>query len=151
MTTLTAQTTNESAPVERQIKRDALGRSKAIGRRKNARARVTIKLGTGKITINKHDIKDYFGRDVLRMIVNQPFAATNTQNRFDVVVLADGGGLSGQAGAIRHGLSRALVNYDPAYQPTLRHAGFLTRDSRAVERKKPGQKKARKRFQYSKR
>src|SRR5690349_14685210 len=98
MSTQPVITNMEGKPAERQVKRDALGRSKAIGRRKNARARVTIKLGTGKITVNKHDIKEYFGRETLRMIVNQPFGATHTENRFDVIVTTDGGGLSGQAG-----------------------------------------------------
>ncbi|MET0154981.1 MAG: 30S ribosomal protein S9 [Rickettsiales bacterium] len=140
----------EVAP-KRQPKKDALGRAFALGRRKDATARVIVKSGTGKCIVNKRDIKTYFGRAVLRMVINQPFAVTNTENRFDIVCNVSGGGLSGQAGAILMGIARALVNFDPDYHPALRQAGFLTRDSRVVERKKPGQKKARKKFQFSKR
>lgn len=136
---------------KRPQKRDALGRSWGLGRRKNATARVCIRPGKGKITINKRDIETYFGRDTLRMIVAQPFESVKLVGRFDVVCIARGGGLSGQAGAILLGIARALVNYDPDLLGTLRKDGFMTRDSRAVERKKPGRPKARKRFQFSKR
>ena len=127
------------------------GETVTIGRRKEARARVRLKPGTGQIVVNGHPIREYLARDVLEMVANQPFVATDTQGRFDVRVRADGGGLSGQAGAIRLGIARALVEYDGNHQPTLRAAGLLTRDSRQVERKKYGQPGARKRFQFSKR
>lgn len=130
---------------------DNLGRSYATGRRKESTARVWIKPGTGKIVINKKEIATYFGRPVLRMIVNQVFTATNNVNAFDVMCTVKGGGLSGQAGAIRHGIARALDKYNPTNHKILRKAGFLTRDSRTVERKKPGKPKARKSFQFSKR
>ncbi len=123
----------------------------AIGRRKDARARVRIKPGSGTIVVNGRPIREYLARDVLVMLANQPFEATETQGRFDVRVLADGGGLSGQAGAIRLGIARALLEYDANHKGPLRSAGLLTRDSRMVERKKYGQPKARKRFQFSKR
>lgn len=132
-------------------KRDAKGRAYATGRRKDAVARVWIKPGTGKITINGRDETIYFARPVLRMIVRQPLVATNRDGQFDVVVTVSGGGLSGQAGAVRHGLSRALVNYEPALRAALKPGGFLTRDPRAVERKKYGRPKARRSFQFSKR
>ena len=122
------------------------------GRRKNAIACVRLVPGTGKVTINDRDINDYFGLETLKLIVNQPFAATATEGKFDVIAKAIGGGISGQAGAIRHGISRALVEADAeAYKATLKAAGFLTRDSRMKERKKPGLKKARKASQFSKR
>ena len=122
------------------------------GRRKNAIACVRLVPGTGKVTINDRDINDYFGLDTLKLIVNQPFAATATEGKFDVIAKAIGGGISGQAGAIRHGISRALVEADAeAYKATLKSAGFLTRDARMKERKKPGLKKARKASQFSKR
>tara|TARA_B100001564_G_C20535157_1_gene621688 strand:+ start:170 stop:619 length:450 start_codon:yes stop_codon:yes gene_type:complete len=143
----TSTTTNETA----QPKIDKLGRSYATGRRKNSSARVWIKPGKGQIIINKKDIAVYFGRPVLRMIVNQVFQATNNEGKFDVYCTVTGGGLSGQAGAIVHGIARALDNYDPSLHKTLRKGGFLTRDSRKVERKKPGRPKARKSFQFSKR
>ena len=130
---------------------DALGRAYATGRRKVATARVWIKPGTGKIVVNKEDISTYFARPVLRMIVNQPFATTNNLDKFDVYCTVQGGGLSGQAGAVRHGISRALDNFDPTLHTVLKRGGFLTRDSRMVERKKYGKKKARKSFQFSKR
>jgi len=138
-----------AALVEPKI--DAQGRAYATGRRKNAIARVWIKPGTGKITINGRDIEVYFVRPVLRMILNQTFEVSEREGAFDVVATVKGGGLSGQAGAVRHGLSRALQNYEPALRPALKKAGFLTRDSRVVERKKYGKAKARRSFQFSKR
>jgi small subunit ribosomal protein S9 len=132
-------------------KRDSKGRAYATGRRKDAVARVWVKPGTGKITINGKDEKVYFARPVLRMILRQPLIAANRDGQFDVVVTVCGGGLSGQAGAVRHGISRALVNYEPALRVALKPGGFLTRDPRTVERKKYGRPKARRSFQFSKR
>ena len=132
-------------------KRDSKGRAYATGRRKNAVARVWIKPGKGSITINGKDEKVYFARPVLRMIVRQPLIAAARDGQFDVVVTVTGGGLSGQAGAVRHGISRALVAYEPGLRPVLKPGGFLTRDPRAVERKKYGRPKARRSFQFSKR
>ena len=132
-------------------KRDAKGRSYATGRRKNAIARVWIKPGLGRITVNGKEEKIYFARPVLRMILRQPLIAANRDGQFDVVVTVVGGGLSGQAGAVRHGISRALVNYEPALRVALKPGGFLTRDPRVVERKKYGHPKARRSFQFSKR
>ena len=123
----------------------------ATGKRKEAVARVWIMPGSGKITVNKKELAEYFGRDVLSMVVRQPFKITTTEDAFDVVVSTGGGGNSGQAGAIKHGISKALVVYDPEHRPALKKAGFLTRDSRKVERKKYGLHKARKSTQYSKR
>jgi len=124
----------------------------ATGRRKESAARVWITPGTGMISINGHAIDSYFKREVLRMLIRQPFGATETENKFDVTATVKGGGLSGQAGAIRHGLSRALAKSDEGeLRPPLKKGGFLTRDPRMVERKKYGQPGARKRFQYSKR
>ena len=123
----------------------------STGKRKEAVARVWIMPGTGKITVNKKELSDYFGRDVLSMVVRQPFKVTTTEEKFDVVVSTLGGGNSGQAGAIKHGISKALVVYDPEHRAVLKKAGFLTRDSRKVERKKYGKHKARKSMQYSKR
>ncbi|WP_038024820.1 30S ribosomal protein S9 [Thalassospira australica] len=130
---------------------DAQGRSYATGRRKNAIARVWIKPGSGKVTVNGREFEDYFARPVLRMVINQPFTATDRKDQFDVVCTVTGGGLSGQAGAVRHGISRALTTFEPALRPSLKAGGFLTRDSRAVERKKYGRAKARRSFQFSKR
>ncbi|MBO4243302.1 MAG: 30S ribosomal protein S9 [Clostridiales bacterium] len=122
------------------------------GRRKNAVACVRLVPGTGKITINEKDIDEYFGLDTLKLIVRQPLVATETEGKFDVIAKAIGGGISGQAGAIRHGIARALVEADAdAYKATLKTSGFLTRDARMKERKKPGLKKARKASQFSKR
>mgnify|MGYP001561321564 CR=1 FL=1 len=121
------------------------------GRRKTSTARVYLKPGKGEIIVNDSKLDEYFGRETARMIVRQPFAVIDMENKFDVRVNVDGGGLSGQAGAIRHGITRALMNYDETLRPALRKAGYVTRDSRAVERKKPGLHKARKRPQYSKR
>lgn len=139
----------EATPKEAKI--DSLGRSYGTGRRKESTARVWVKKGKGKIIVNKKDVTEYFGRPVLRMIINQPFAATKTEGQFDIYCTVKGGGASGQAGAIRHGLARALDDYDPSLHSTLRKGGFLTRDSRAVERKKYGKAKARRSFQFSKR
>ncbi|GAA6150797.1 30S ribosomal protein S9 [Pseudoteredinibacter isoporae] len=121
------------------------------GRRKTSTARVFIAQGTGKISINGRSIDDYFGREVARMIVRQPLEATDNVEAFDVTVTVKGGGSFGQAGAIRHGLTRALMSYDEGLRPTLREAGYVTRDSREVERKKVGLRKARKKPQFSKR
>jgi small subunit ribosomal protein S9 len=138
-----------AAPAEPKI--DELGRSYGTGRRKNAIARVWVKPGSGKITVNGRDVADYFKRPVLQMILNQVFEVTEREGQFDVYATVTGGGLSGQAGAVRHGLSRALNNYEPALRPALKKAGFLTRDARVVERKKYGKAKARRSFQFSKR
>jgi len=132
-------------------KRDAKGRAYATGRRKDAVARVWVKPGKGTITINDKDEKTYFARPVLRMILRQPLVAANRDGQFDVIVTVSGGGLSGQAGAVRHGISRALVAYEPGLRAVLKPGGFLTRDPRAVERKKYGKPKARRSFQFSKR
>lgn len=132
-------------------KKDAQGRSYATGRRKNAVARVWIKPGRGDITVNGKKVVTYFARPVLRMLLTQPFLVTDRYNQFDVVCTCNGGGLSGQAGAVRHGISRALTYFEPDLRPVLKLAGFLTRDSRVVERKKYGRAKARRSFQFSKR
>ena len=131
--------------------RDKFGRSYATGKRKNAVARVWVKPGKGKITVNDRTFENYFVRPVLRMMINQPFTVTNRMNEFDVVCTVSGGGLSGQAGAVRHGISKALTYYEPTLRPALKAGGFLTRDPRVVERKKYGRKKARRSFQFSKR
>jgi small subunit ribosomal protein S9 len=138
-------------PEDVQPKRDALGRSYATGKRKNAVARVWIRPGNGKIEVNGRDSPVYFARPVLRMLLNQPFVVTDRLGQFDVWCTVTGGGLSGQAGAVRHGISRALTFYEPGLRPVLKHGGFLTRDSRVVERKKYGKRKARRSFQFSKR
>jgi small subunit ribosomal protein S9 len=130
---------------------DKQGRAYATGKRKNAVARVWIKPGAGKIVINTREIAVYFARPVLRMLIQQPLVATNRGEQFDVVCTVSGGGLSGQAGAVRHGLSKALMNYEPDLRGALKKGGFLTRDSRVVERKKYGKAKARRSFQFSKR
>jgi small subunit ribosomal protein S9 len=132
-------------------KLDELGRAYATGKRKNAIARVWIKPGAGRITVNGRDIESYFARPVLRMIINQPFEAAERKDQYDVMCTCVGGGLSGQAGAVRHGISRALINFEPSLRPVLKQGGFLTRDSRVVERKKYGRAKARRSFQFSKR
>lgn len=123
----------------------------ATGRRKSATARVYLKPGKGQIVINQRPLEEYFGRETARMVVRQPFTTLNAQNRFDVAVNVQGGGPSGQAGAIRHGITHALIRYDESFRAALRKAGFVTRDAREVERKKVGLHKARKRPQYSKR
>ena len=130
---------------------DKLGRAYATGKRKNAIARVWIKRGTGKVVVNGREIQVYFARPVLRMLINQPFAAANRAGQFDVSCTVVGGGLSGQAGAVRHGISKALTYFEPELRPALKLAGFLTRDARVVERKKYGRAKARRSFQFSKR
>ncbi|MCP2670274.1 30S ribosomal protein S9 [Maricaulaceae bacterium EIL42A08] len=130
---------------------DEHGRAYATGKRKNAIARVWIKPGSGKITVNGRDQEVYFARPVLRMVVAQPFEAAERVDQYDVICTVKGGGLSGQAGAVRHGISRALTYYEPALRGVLKAGGFLTRDSRVVERKKYGRKKARRSFQFSKR
>ena len=124
---------------------------RATGRRKTSKARVYLKPGKGDIVVNSLSVDKYFGRETARMIVRQPFVAVDLENKFDVMVNVDGGGPSGQAGAIRHGIARALQKYDPTLRPALKRAGLLTRDAREKERKKYGQKGARARFQYSKR
>jgi len=136
---------------KREPKRDAQGRSYATGRRKDAVARVWVKPGKGRIEVNGKSAEQYFARPVLRMLIAQPFLVTDRYNQFDVYCTVIGGGLSGQAGALRHGLSRALVNYEPDLRRILKAAGFLTRDPRVVERKKYGRAKARRSFQFSKR
>ena len=150
-----AATTDETpTPDENELpepKKDAQGRSYATGKRKNAIARVWIKPGKGLFTINGRDELTYFARPVLRMLINQPFEACNRANQFDVWCTVTGGGLSGQAGAVRHGISKAMALFEPAIRRTLRSGGLLTRDSRVVERKKYGKAKARKSFQFSKR
>ncbi len=141
----------EAVEVEvRKVEKDEFGRSYATGKRKDAVARVWVKQGSGKITVNGRDLEKYFPRPVLRMVINQPFAVTNRENEFDVVCTVKGGGLSGQAGAVRHGISVALNKFEPA-RGALKQSGFLTRDSRTVERKKYGKAKARRSFQFSKR
>lgn len=138
------------APVyERKV--DELGRSYATGKRKDAVARVWIKPGTGKIIINKREFTGYFARPVLQMVLLQPIVAAERMDQFDVIATVAGGGLSGQAGAVRHGISKALTYYEPALRGVLKKGGFLTRDSRVVERKKYGRAKARRSFQFSKR
>jgi len=132
-------------------KLDKQGRAYATGKRKNAVARVWIKPGAGRVTVNGRDIAVYFARPVLRMLLSQPFQACNRLNQYDVTCSVVGGGLSGQAGAVRHGISRALTNFEPTLRPVLKKGGFLTRDSRVVERKKYGKAKARRSFQFSKR
>ena len=139
----------EEAPVEPKI--DAHGRSYATGKRKNAVARVWIKPGSGRVTVNGREYEAYFARPVLRMVIDQPFGAVDRTNQYDVVCTVKGGGLSGQAGAVRHGISKALSLYEPGLRPVLKRGGFLTRDSRVVERKKYGRAKARRSFQFSKR
>lgn len=137
------------APREPEV--DAFGRSYATGRRKNAVARVWIKRGQGRIIVNGRDSETYFARPVLRMLINQPFLVADRSAQFDVSCTVRGGGLSGQAGAVRHGISRALVRFEPDLRGILKRGGFLTRDSRVVERKKYGKAKARRSFQFSKR
>ena len=135
----------------RKPSRDKFGRSYATGKRKDAVARVWIKPGKGNITVNSNNIDEYFARPVLKMVINQPFEVANRVNEFDVVCTVSGGGLSGQAGAIKHGISKALNEYEPELRAVLKKAGFLTRDDRVVERKKYGLAKARRSYQFSKR
>ncbi|MFV0244660.1 MAG: 30S ribosomal protein S9 [Qingshengfaniella sp.] len=139
------------AVIDREPMRDSLGRAYATGKRKDAVARVWIKPGSGKVTVNGKDMSAYFARPVLQMILRQPFTVAGVEDQFDVVATVTGGGLSGQAGAVKHGVSKALQLYDPSLRAALKAAGFLTRDSRVVERKKFGRRKARRSFQFSKR
>ncbi|WP_298306559.1 30S ribosomal protein S9 [uncultured Erythrobacter sp.] len=141
---------NPAAPLREQ-ELDAQGRAYATGRRKDATSRVWLKPGTGKVTVNGKDQEVYFARPTLRLIINQPFAITEREGQYDVVATVKGGGLSGQAGAVKHGISQALSKYEPELRSTVKTAGFLTRDSRVVERKKYGRAKARRSFQFSKR
>ena len=130
---------------------DKLGRAYATGKRKDAVARVWIKPGSGKIVVNTREVEVYFARPVLRMMIQQPLVSSNRQGQYDVICTVAGGGLSGQAGAVRHGISKALTNFEPDLRSVLKKGGFLTRDSRVVERKKYGKAKARRSFQFSKR
>src|SRR6516162_9522077 len=130
---------------------DKQGRAYATGKRKDAVARVWVKPGGGRIVVNTRDFETYFARPVLRMLIRQPLVATNRSSQYDIVCTVSGGGLSGQAGAVRHGISKALMNYEPELRSSLKRGGFLTRDSRVVERKKYGKAKARRSFQFSKR
>ncbi len=135
----------------REQELDQYGRAYATGRRKDATARVWIKPGKGVITINGRDQETYFARPTLRLVINQPFGITDREGQYDVIATVRGGGLSGQAGAVKHGISQALTKYEPTLRATVKAAGFLTRDSRVVERKKYGRAKARRSFQFSKR
>ena len=141
----------EAAPEPAEPKLDAQGRAYATGKRKNAVARVWIKPGSGRLKVNGREGEVFFARPVLRMIIQQPFQAVNRADQYDIECTVRGGGLSGQAGAVRHGVSRALSNFEPTLRPALKAGGFLTRDSRVVERKKYGKRKARRSFQFSKR
>ena len=140
----------QQAPVHVQ-KLDGLGRAYATGKRKDAVARVWVKPGSGRITVNDKEYTEYFGRPVLQMIVRQPILLTDRTGQFDIMATVSGGGLSGQAGALRHGISKALTYYEPDLRTVLKRNGFLTRDARVVERKKYGKRKARRSFQFSKR
>ena len=139
-----------TAPLREQ-ELDAQGRAYATGRRKDAVARVWLKPGTGKVTVNGRDQEVYFARPTLRLVINQPFQVTDREGQYDIVATVRGGGLSGQAGAVKHGIAQALAKYEPALRSAVKAAGFLTRDSRVVERKKYGRAKARRSFQFSKR
>ena len=143
-------TVEQEAPKYVQ-KLDNEGRAYATGKRKDAVARVWVKPGAGNIVVNDRPLDTYFARPVLRMLIQQPLVLTNRNGQYDVICTVSGGGLSGQAGAVRHGLSKALTNYEPDLRPVLKRSGFLTRDSRVVERKKYGRAKARRSFQFSKR
>ena len=132
-------------------KLDKQGRAYATGKRKNAVARVWLKPGGGSVTVNERPVETFFARPVLRMLIQQPLVAANRQSQYDMTCTVSGGGLSGQAGAVRHGISKALTNYEPDLRPVLKRGGFLTRDPRVVERKKYGKAKARRSFQFSKR
>ena len=148
---IAVQGTASDVSINREPVRDALGRAYATGKRKDAVARVWIKPGSGKVTVNGKDLNVYFARPVLQMILRQAFTVAGVEGQFDVQATVKGGGLSGQAGAVKHGISKALQLYDPSLRPALKAAGFLTRDSRVVERKKYGKAKARRSFQFSKR
>ncbi len=145
-----APASQPAAPVHVQ-KLDAHGRAYATGKRKNAIARVWVKPGSGKIVVNEKEFNAYFARPVLQMILRQPIVAASRDGQFDIIATVTGGGLSGQAGAVRHGISKALTYYEPGLRAVLKKGGFLTRDSRVVERKKYGKAKARRSFQFSKR
>jgi small subunit ribosomal protein S9 len=145
-----ATTTEAAAPVHVR-KVDSFGRAYATGKRKDAVARVWVKAGSGKIVVNGKDYTAYFARPVLQMILRQPIFAAGRDGQFDIIATVAGGGLSGQAGAVRHGLSKAMTYFEPGLRPVLKKGGFLTRDSRVVERKKYGRAKARRSFQFSKR
>jgi len=147
----TAQVTAASNAPLREQEVDSLGRAYATGRRKDAVARVWLKPGSGTIIVNGRDQQVYFARPTLRLVINQPFAVSGREGQYDVVATVKGGGLSGQAGAVKHGISQALAKFEPALRSTVKAAGFLTRDSRVVERKKYGRAKARRSFQFSKR
>jgi small subunit ribosomal protein S9 len=147
---ITGQAAAAPSPVHVQ-KLDKYGRAYATGKRKDAVARVWLKPGKGKITVNDKDFTQYFARPVLQMLLRQPLNTANRADQFDILVKVDGGGLSGQAGAVRHGISKALTYYEPELRGVLKKGGFLTRDSRTVERKKYGKMKARRSFQFSKR
>ena len=140
----------EQAPLREQ-QLDKQGRAYATGRRKDAIARVWLKPGSGKIVVNGREQEVYFARPTLRLVINQPFGVAEREGQYDVVATVVGGGLSGQAGAVKHGIAQALTRYEPALRTVVKQAGFLTRDSRAVERKKYGRAKARRSFQFSKR
>jgi small subunit ribosomal protein S9 len=142
---------SDDMPPEARRVVDAHGRAYATGRRKDAVARVWLKPGRGSIVVNGRDVTVFFARPTLRMLIGQPFSAANRTDQYDVVCTVSGGGLSGQAGALRHGISRALIRYEPELRPALKSGGFLTRDARVVERKKYGRAKARRSFQFSKR
>ncbi len=146
-----ATAANTEAKAPRKSVKDKKGRSYATGKRKDAVARVWVMPGKGNITINEKSMDEYFARPVLKMVINQPFVVTNRENEFDVVCTVKGGGLSGQAGAIKHGIAKALNEYEPELRTVLKQAGFLTRDDRVVERKKYGKAKARRSYQFSKR
>ena len=135
----------------REPKRDEFGRSYATGKRKDAVARVWVKPGSGRVTVNGKEMNEYFARGVLQMVIGQPFTVASVSGQFDAMCTVKGGGLSGQAGAVKHGIAKALSLYDPELRPSLKAAGFLTRDPRVVERKKYGRAKARRSFQFSKR
>ena len=145
-----APPTQEAAPLREQ-QLDKHGRAYATGRRKDAVARVWLKPGSGKIVVNGREQEVYFARPTLRLVINQPFDVADRKEQYDVVATVVGGGLSGQAGAVKHGIAQALTRYEPALRSVVKQAGFLTRDSRAVERKKYGRAKARRAFQFSKR
>ena len=149
--TLGAEAPAQIAAVIREQEIDAQGRAYATGRRKDALARVWLKPGTGKIVVNGRDQEVYFARPSLRLVINQPFGVTERTGQYDVIATVKGGGLSGQAGAVKHGIAQALSKYEPLLRSAVKAEGFLTRDSRTVERKKYGKAKARKSFQFSKR
>ncbi|HEX6217772.1 MAG TPA: 30S ribosomal protein S9 [Sphingomicrobium sp.] len=146
----TPVSTQPEAPLREQ-QLDKFGRAYATGRRKDAVARVWLKPGSGKIVVNGREQEVYFARPTLRLVINQPFDVADPRGQYDVVATVNGGGLSGQAGAVKHGIAQALTRFEPALRTTVKQAGFLTRDSRAVERKKYGRAKARRSFQFSKR